>query len=202
MGTIASQITSLTIVYPNVYSEADQRKHQSSASLAFVWGIHRGPVNSLHKWPVTLKMVPFDHVIMYSPVLDLWGTFTGYQASRKTASFKQGRGIHSYKSPSSNKLMYYGSLWGSKFTNDIWLLKYWVNALDHYAMISRVRCWISNLVMAMSYMIRVPHRNGFYDSRKAVFHLPCILLKYLPSMAFVTHLTGFACIFPKCSKVF
>ena len=41
MTTIASQITSLTIVYPTVYSDADHRKHQSSASLAFVWGIHR-----------------------------------------------------------------------------------------------------------------------------------------------------------------
>ena len=41
MATIASQITSLTIVYSTVYSDADQRKHQSSASLAFVWGIHR-----------------------------------------------------------------------------------------------------------------------------------------------------------------
>ena len=40
------------------------RKHQSSASLAFVWGIHRGPVNSPHKWPVTRKMFPFDDVIM------------------------------------------------------------------------------------------------------------------------------------------
>ena len=44
MDTIASQITSLTIVYSSVYSGADQRKHQSSASLAFAWGIHRGPV--------------------------------------------------------------------------------------------------------------------------------------------------------------
>ena len=34
MGAIASQITSLTIVYSTVYSDADQRKHQSSASLA------------------------------------------------------------------------------------------------------------------------------------------------------------------------
>ena len=39
--TIASQITNLTVVYSTVYSDADQRKHQSSASLAFVWGIHR-----------------------------------------------------------------------------------------------------------------------------------------------------------------
>ena len=66
MGTISSQITSLTIVYSTVYSDADQRKHQSSASLAFVRGIHRGPVNSPHKWPVTRKMFPFDDVIMLS----------------------------------------------------------------------------------------------------------------------------------------
>ena len=63
-GAIASQITSLTIVYPTVYLDADQRKHQSSASLAFVRGIHRWPVNSPHKWPVTRKMFPFDDVIM------------------------------------------------------------------------------------------------------------------------------------------
>ena len=43
MSAIASQITSLTIVYSIVYLDADQSKHQSSASLAFVWGIHRGP---------------------------------------------------------------------------------------------------------------------------------------------------------------
>ena len=64
MSAIASQITSLTIVYSTVYPGADQRKHQSSASLAFVWEIHRGPVNSPHKWPVTRKMFPFDDVIM------------------------------------------------------------------------------------------------------------------------------------------
>ena len=52
MGAIASQIGSLTIVYSTVYSGADQRKHQSSASLAFVWGIHRR------------SMFPFDDVIM------------------------------------------------------------------------------------------------------------------------------------------
>ena len=41
MTMMASQITSLTVVYSIVYSGADQRKHQSSASLAFVRGIHR-----------------------------------------------------------------------------------------------------------------------------------------------------------------
>ena len=64
MGAIASQITSLTIVYSAVCSGADERKHQSSASLAFVRGIHRWPVNSPHKWPVTQKVFPFDDVIV------------------------------------------------------------------------------------------------------------------------------------------
>ena len=75
MGAIASQITSLTIVHSTVYSNADQRKHQSAASLAFVRGIHRGPVNSPHKWPVTRKMFPFDDVIMYSLMSGEWPSF-------------------------------------------------------------------------------------------------------------------------------
>ena len=65
MGAMASQITNLTIVYSIVYSGADQRKHQSSALLAFVRGIHRWSVNSPHKGPVTRKMFPFDDVIMH-----------------------------------------------------------------------------------------------------------------------------------------
>ena len=58
MGTIASQITSLTIVSSTAYLDADLRQHQSSVSLAFVRGIHP------HEWPVTRKMFPFDDVIM------------------------------------------------------------------------------------------------------------------------------------------
>ena len=65
MTMLASQITSLTVVYSIVYSGVNQRKHQSSASLVFVREIHRGPVNFPHKWPVTRKMLPFDDVIMW-----------------------------------------------------------------------------------------------------------------------------------------
>ena len=61
---MASQITSVTIVCSTVGPGADQRKHKSSASLAFVRGIHRLPVNSPHKRPVTRKMFPLDDVIM------------------------------------------------------------------------------------------------------------------------------------------
>ena len=82
-----SQITSLTIVHSTAYPSADQRKHQSSASLAFVRGIHQWPVNSPHKWPVMRKMFPFDDVIMlmmyvryfrwliFGPKYNKWGPF-------------------------------------------------------------------------------------------------------------------------------
>ena len=63
MSAMASKITSLTIVYSTVYLGTDRKKHHSSASLAFVRGIHRWPVNSPHKWPVTRKIFPFDDVI-------------------------------------------------------------------------------------------------------------------------------------------
>ena len=55
MSVMVSQITSITSIYSTVYPGSDQRKHQSSASLAFVRGIHRWPVNSPHKGPVTRK---------------------------------------------------------------------------------------------------------------------------------------------------
>ena len=64
MSAMASQITGVTIVYSVVCLSADQRKHQRSASLAFERGIHRWPVNSPHKGPVTRKTFPFDIVIV------------------------------------------------------------------------------------------------------------------------------------------
>ena len=71
MSAVASQITSISIIYSTVYSGADQRKHQSSASLAFVRRIQRWLVNSPHKGPVTRKMLPFDDVIMKTPYVNL-----------------------------------------------------------------------------------------------------------------------------------
>ena len=63
MGAIASQITSLTVIYSIVYSDADHRKHQSSASLAFWAGIGEFPAK------MARKMFPFDDVIMYQRFL-------------------------------------------------------------------------------------------------------------------------------------
>ena len=64
MSAVASLITNIIIVYSTVYSGANERKHRRPASLAIVRGIHRWPVNSPHKWPITRKMFPFDDVIM------------------------------------------------------------------------------------------------------------------------------------------
>ena len=64
LSVMASQIADFSVVCSTVCSGADQRKHQSSASLAFVRGVHRWPVNSPHKGPVTRKMFSFDDVIM------------------------------------------------------------------------------------------------------------------------------------------
>ena len=64
MTTIASQITSLTVVYSTVYSDADQSKHQKLRVTGLCVGNSPGPVNSPHKGPVTRKMFPFDDVIM------------------------------------------------------------------------------------------------------------------------------------------
>ena len=62
MTTMASKTTIVSIVCSTVCSGADQTKHQSSASLAYVRGIHRSPLDSPHKGPVTQKMFLFDDV--------------------------------------------------------------------------------------------------------------------------------------------
>ena len=69
MTAMTSQITGIPVVCSTVCSGAYQGKYQSSAWLAFVKGIHRSPVDSPHKGPVTRKMLLFDDVIMSSLLL-------------------------------------------------------------------------------------------------------------------------------------
>ena len=69
-SAMATQIAGVSIVFSTVCSGADQRKHQSPASLAFVMRIHRWPMDSPHKGPVTRKVFTFDDAIMPAP----WGT--------------------------------------------------------------------------------------------------------------------------------
>ena len=89
MSTMASQTTAVSIVCPTVCFGADKRKYQSSASLASVSGIHRSPVDSLPKGPVTRKIFPIDDVIMCSDSLSSsWPTDAIWQR-RSGSTFNQ-----------------------------------------------------------------------------------------------------------------
>ena len=97
MSAIATQITGISIVCSTVCSSADQRKHESSASLALVRGIHRPP----HKRPVTRKMFPLDDVITISTMCDTMhskpiATYAGMIQSRPviTRSFFHQNIVH------------------------------------------------------------------------------------------------------------
>ena len=94
MSAMASQITSFTIVNSTVYSGTDQRKHQRSASLAFVRRILWSPMNHPHKGPVTRKIFPFDDVIIW-----FWtscGYISGHMASqsRELCGLLSGREVN------------------------------------------------------------------------------------------------------------
>ena len=71
MSTMASQVTSASIVCLVVGLGRVQRKHQISALLAFVRGIHRWPDDSPHKGPVTPTNFPFDNAIMLKGMIEL-----------------------------------------------------------------------------------------------------------------------------------
>ena len=118
MGAIVSLITSLTIVYSIVYSDADQRKHQKSASLAFVRGIHRGTVNSTHKWPVTRKMFPFDDVIMINRTLSFRRNDFNNFASQCQDMVERNKYVFVSSKKSECKAFRLNSLWHS---GAIWL---------------------------------------------------------------------------------
>ena len=84
MSLMASQITSLTFVYSTVYSGAYQRTLQSSASLAFVRGIHRGPfddvIMSLHFHDYT-----GDNKVGFIPLLSLLDRLPCWVIGRNSA---------------------------------------------------------------------------------------------------------------------
>ena len=98
MGAMVSQITSLTMVYSTVYSHTDQRKHQSSASLAFA-------VNSPYKWPVTRKMFPFDDVIMSNLNITMLCAMTGFFLTCITLSQNMHQAISNRRADSNKTVL-------------------------------------------------------------------------------------------------
>ena len=82
-----------------VYSGADQRKHQSTASLALVRGIHRWRKNSPQKGPVTLTMFPFDDVIMTGKFIIVIRVLTGNLFNHAPGNVISKGAIHLYLHP-------------------------------------------------------------------------------------------------------
>ena len=193
MGKIASQITSLTIVYSAVYSDADQRKHQSSASLAFVPGIHRGPVNSPHKWPVTRKMFPFDDVIMTVSVATVLNTHPSVSMRFQNLISVISTDVNSrirtephslciiyLYSFCSGKLNVYIGCWGSSVNDILWsimertdLRETWTNRIHnafHYSdiIMGAMASPITSLAIVYSIVIQA----HITENIKAPRHLP------------------------------
>ena len=113
LSAMASQIASVSIVYSTVCSGADQREHQSFASLAFVMGIYRWPVDSPHNGPVIQKMFPFDDVIIW-PHSNLINNISLLTANWITASVE----FISIKNATSKYIKL------SKFVKKVWIPAY------------------------------------------------------------------------------
>ena len=132
LGAMASQLTGITIDQSTGYSGTDQRKHQSSASLAFVRGIHRWPVNSLHKGPVTRKKFPFDDVIMLKRIAS-----NCYAASNRTFESNYWSGNCEYELPRDVRIdtivVYlwccYFLLWCAVIQYMLWIIRKWIHFL-------------------------------------------------------------------------
>ena len=85
MSAMTSQISGVSIIYTAVCLVQEQRIHQSSPSLAFVWGIHWSPVNSLHKGPVTRKCFH----LMTSSCYAVTMTNVGYRSYPDTSNLQK-----------------------------------------------------------------------------------------------------------------
>ena len=87
MGTIASQIISLTIVYSTVYSDADKKTSKRRVT-GLCAGNSSGTGELPHKWSVTRKMFPFDDVIM-SLIYSIIAPVAGFIVKHTDQSFQE-----------------------------------------------------------------------------------------------------------------
>ena len=123
MSAMASQITGVSLVCSTVCSGADERKHQSSASLALVRGIHRSPVNSPHKGPVTRKIILFASVTSSLATSSPAMMYLDQRKHQSSASLALVRGIHRspvnspHKGPVTRKIILFASVTSSLATS-------------------------------------------------------------------------------------
>ena len=183
MSLCASQITSLTIVYSTVYSDADQRKHQSAASLAFVRGIHRGPVNSPHKGPVTRKMFPFDDVIMVT-LKSAWTTFHESSKSSYCVNLVVTGGNWGCRHDNHRCHQW----WQSWHHNNSWLSVVKWNQVDfyflsipvHYVILTRTSwCYRCYLTSWMETVLHINQGYGLYVICQTKGNNSCIHSRYM-----------------------
>ena len=148
IDTMASQITSLTIACAAVYSGADQKKHQSSASLAFVRGIHRSPVNYPHKWPVTRKMLPFDDVIMIQLVfVQMWWHMV------RLSKFNNFNKVNPCLIMSEHGSLHVEILWRKhKRLNKTWMVKATIQSAISKPTFSFCNVWLEASRVSMIYL--------------------------------------------------
>ena len=79
MGGMTSQITSLAIVYSTVYSGADQRKHQSPATLAFVRGIPAQMASNAETASIWWRHHDCGQIIIFTCGLERYTHYQGLQ---------------------------------------------------------------------------------------------------------------------------
>ena len=151
MSMMVSQITSLRIVYSIFYLSTDKKKHQSSALLAFVRGIHQRLVNSLHKGLIMRKMFPFDDIIMNEILCAAlnWVLTTWLFSLNKTPSvisvstWSRKRWVHmlffasfhSPQCPSKRKLSQLLHAWLFLMLLSLWVFNIWL--------LTCISCWYS-----------------------------------------------------------
>ena len=173
MGSIASQITSLTIVYSSVHSGADHRKHQSTASLAFVRGIHRRPVNSPHKGPVTRKMFPFHDVIIMAHMM--WESGNLHRCSQTTdnQSPRSPNNMHCCARRLWKSLPCLGN--GSWLKSDKLVLK-GINSLHAESLWWNMKIYLPFLSFLDILMVQVVEIIPYVDDDKDFLHLKALVL--------------------------
>ena len=146
---MASQITGVSTVYSTAVLDADQRKHQNSASLAFVWGIHQWPGISPHKGPVSRNKFPLDDVIMF-PLqnrLDRYIVINTIDKSSLTGvimiQISDGWIGHKPRQVSSNPLTHWGWVKWPPFSNTFsWTKMYEFQIRFHWSLFLRVKLTI------------------------------------------------------------
>ena len=162
MREIASQSTGVSMICSNVCSGADQRKHQSSASLVFLRRIHRWPVNSPHKSPITRKMLPFDDVIEL-----IWFFWMGEMS--QSVGNRRDKSIHAETDCSNVHELYTStkSTFQHKLSFSI-PLPWLHNELDGVSNRQCLECLINRLFMRRSKKTSKPRVTGLWEGNSAV----------------------------------